>query len=56
MSKIGHESGTLAWAIEVKTGKIAYFGSSKAELEEVFPFDPKNWIIGVFVGEGDQEV
>ena len=32
MSKIGHESGILAWAVEVKTGKIGYFGSSKTEL------------------------
>ena len=31
MSKVVHESGVIAWAIEIKTLKIAYYGGSKGQ-------------------------
>ena len=45
----------LAWAVEIKTGKVAYFRGSRSQLEEPFPFDPQHWIIGVFIGESEEE-
>ena len=55
MRETVYQAGVLAWAVEIKTGKVAYFGGSRSQLEEPFPFDPQHWIIGVFIGESEEE-
>ena len=56
LRQVKEEPGAIAWAVELKTGKIAFFGCNRSQLDEPFPFDPNHWVIGVFVGgESDNE-
>ena len=50
LRQVTMEPGAIAWAVELKTGKIAFFGGNRSQLDEPFPFDPNHWVIGVFVG------
>ena len=51
----------LAWAIHPLSAKVQYFASNESNSSEPFPFDPNQWIIGVFikgdeVGENDKKM
>jgi hypothetical protein len=48
---VSYRPGALAWAVELKTQKVSYFGISKPQQQEPFPFDPQRFVVGVFVGE-----
>jgi hypothetical protein len=49
LNKLKYQPNVVAWAIHPTTAKIQYFTATKATNPEPFPFDPNEWIIGVFV-------
>ena len=40
----------MAWAVELKTGKVSYLPVSGVQEGEWLPFDANRFIVGVFVG------
>lgn len=49
LSRIKFQNGQLAWAIDLKSFSVGYAAVSRGGLQ-AFPFDPKETIVGLWVG------
>ena len=55
MNKLKYQSNVVAWGIHANTAKIQYLTATKTNNPETFPFDPNEWIVGVFVKRDELE-
>jgi hypothetical protein len=46
----------LAWALDLKTFKLNYLFQHKQNNNEPFPYDPKHYIVGIFIKTDEVEV
>jgi hypothetical protein len=52
LSKVRYQEGLLAWAVDIKTGKITYLNKQNNH-NSLFFSDPNQSIIGIFVKSGE---